>query len=420
MSKPTRRGSRAPARSRREQVIDVATHRLNRFGVRDTAIKDLAEALGLTRAALYHYIEDREDLVFQVYRRSCELLARALGEAAAEETSALGTVQGFVRRALSPDRPEIAALTELGLLRSGERETVQGLYEGTVSRLTSILEAGVSSGELRPMDAGVVARTVISMIHGAPQVLSFPADLGIIDPSAYIATLNDVLALGWCADRARTVDPKPLDLEPLRARQVSAFDRQALTASRREQILVAASLLFNRKGIDGTSMDEVAAALRVTKRTLYQHVGDKRALVTACLERGHGMFHSLEAQTVSRIEDGEPLMDALVALLQGSAQLWLYEDIAPLRQNLGFYALSANDQQSFLHYIRRLGEIMMGRLEALSAAGEVRSVDFEYLMPIIPTAAAWLSKGDRRDSEDRRRAITVEAVKVHRIGLKAI
>ena len=85
--------------SRREALIDTAARRLNREGVRDTTLRDLAAEMNLTRAALYYYIEDREDLVFQVYRRSCDLLARALGEAVAEGGSALETVSRFVARA---------------------------------------------------------------------------------------------------------------------------------------------------------------------------------------------------------------------------------------------------------------------------------------------------------------------------------
>ena len=77
------------------------SRRLNREGVRDTTLRDLAAEMNLTRAALYYYIEDREDLVFQVYRRSCDLLARALGEAVAEGGSALETVSRFVARAFT-------------------------------------------------------------------------------------------------------------------------------------------------------------------------------------------------------------------------------------------------------------------------------------------------------------------------------
>jgi AcrR family transcriptional regulator len=53
---------------------------------------------------------------------------------------------------------------------------------------------------------------------------------------------------------------------------------------RRRKILAAAILLFQRKGITGTTADEIAAEAGVTKRTLYRHVGSKENLLLAIHE----------------------------------------------------------------------------------------------------------------------------------------
>jgi AcrR family transcriptional regulator len=54
---------------------------------------------------------------------------------------------------------------------------------------------------------------------------------------------------------------------------------------RRAQILDAAGLLFGVRGFEGTRLDDVAAAIGVTKPILYRHFSDKRALYLALLER---------------------------------------------------------------------------------------------------------------------------------------
>ena len=55
----------------------------------------------------------------------------------------------------------------------------------------------------------------------------------------------------------------------------------------RRRILDAAYALFRRKGYTRVSMDEIAAATTVTKRTLYYHFESKDQLLAAVLEAQH-------------------------------------------------------------------------------------------------------------------------------------
>ncbi|WP_374345309.1 TetR/AcrR family transcriptional regulator [Phenylobacterium sp.] len=401
-------------------MIDAAARHLNRHGVRDNTLRDLAAELQLTRAALYYYVEDREDLVFQAYRRSCELLAKALGDAITEGGAALDIVGGFVAKALAPGQPELASLTELGLLRPDDHATVLALYEGVVARLAGVLEAGVRNGELRPLDPDIVARTVISMIHGLPQVLSYSFLEAPPTAGDYAALLQDVLIHGWMTDRGRLIAPVQVELSPYRTRQVSAFDREALAAARREQVMVVASQLFNRKGIDATSLDEIARELRATKRTLYQYVGDKQALVSACFKRGNDIGEAIHQQALAANPGPDRVVEAIVASLQGAGRMWLYDDIAPLRLNLGLEALSPHDQQAVIDYALKLGENWQGHFKRMQARGEARALDLDLFLPMLPTAAAWLSKGLVKAEGARRVEIAAQVVDVHRLGLKPL
>ena len=57
----------------------------------------------------------------------------------------------------------------------------------------------------------------------------------------------------------------------------------------RKRILHAAYVLFRRKGYTRVSMDEIAAATAVTKRTLYYHFRSKDDLLAAVLEGQHDL-----------------------------------------------------------------------------------------------------------------------------------
>ena len=55
----------------------------------------------------------------------------------------------------------------------------------------------------------------------------------------------------------------------------------------RQAILDAAYMQFRRRGYTRVSLDEIAAAARVTKRTLYYHFRSKDDLLGAVLEAQH-------------------------------------------------------------------------------------------------------------------------------------
>ena len=55
----------------------------------------------------------------------------------------------------------------------------------------------------------------------------------------------------------------------------------------RQRILDSAYELFYRRGYNRVGVDEIAAAARVTKRTLYYHFESKDALLAAALRRHH-------------------------------------------------------------------------------------------------------------------------------------
>jgi AcrR family transcriptional regulator len=61
--------------------------------------------------------------------------------------------------------------------------------------------------------------------------------------------------------------------------------RAEYTESTRDAVLDAAAELFVGRGYPRTSLDEVAAAARVTKGAIYHHFVNKAALMTALIER---------------------------------------------------------------------------------------------------------------------------------------
>lgn len=64
----------------------------------------------------------------------------------------------------------------------------------------------------------------------------------------------------------------------------SRFSRDARKAETRAALLEAAASLFATNGIEGTSLERIAAELGLTKGAVYAHFASKKELVSAVLE----------------------------------------------------------------------------------------------------------------------------------------
>lgn len=91
-----------------------------------------------------------------------------------------------------------------------------------------------------------------------------------------------------------------------------------LTDRKRDAIVQAAIAEFREHGFNGTSMDRVAAAAEVSKRTVYNHFPSKEELFEAILgqlwERGH-------AEPESPYDGASPLRAQLLVLLARKMQM---------------------------------------------------------------------------------------------------
>jgi AcrR family transcriptional regulator len=148
-------------------VLDEAARQLNEKERAADSARGNRGKLGVTRGAMYYYVEDREDLVFQCYRRAAEITARHLLEASRAGGTAADMLRSFVTRMLDPNEPEIAARAEIAMLNATQRDTIQGLYDAP-RRVPHVLETGEREALLRRCDVEVSARIILSLVTWAP------------------------------------------------------------------------------------------------------------------------------------------------------------------------------------------------------------------------------------------------------------
>src|ERR1700685_664601 len=90
-SKKRRTKAAAPAPSTRERILDIALELFAEQGYEKTSLRDIAERLGTTKAALYYHFERKQDILLELHLR-----LHALGREALEQLEDLEDGQARV------------------------------------------------------------------------------------------------------------------------------------------------------------------------------------------------------------------------------------------------------------------------------------------------------------------------------------
>ncbi|MGH8177554.1 MAG: TetR/AcrR family transcriptional regulator [Steroidobacter sp.] len=403
----------APA-NRHERVLDEAARQLNERGVLLTSLAEIAAKLGVTRAAMYYYVADRQDLVFQCYRRAAEITARRLLEATRDGGGAEQMLLSFFTRMLDPGEPEVAARAEIAMLNPTQRDTIQGLYDALATRIAHLIERGQREGEFRVCDVDVNARVILSLITWAPLARPWAHAIGPLGHARLASAVSATVFQGFSTQR-RLPDFRPIDLFELSPRAISAFDRDAALEAKRETLIRVASRLFNRKGIDATSLDEIAAQVGTTKRTLHHHIGSKQDLVSACYDRAFRIFLFIKDRM--REYEGARLQ-ALAAAMHALALAYPCEELTPLSPLVGHGALSEEGKARFDDHSRELGDAYHALIREGVEEASIANLDVEARALMLPGLLSWLVKEDVPVDVGQRQHIATEIANLVAVGLK--
>jgi AcrR family transcriptional regulator len=173
---------------------------------------------------------------------------------------------------------------------------------------------------------------------------------------------------------------------PIRAR-LSRDDRM-------EQTLTVAHGLFAERGYAAVTMDEIAAAVGVTKPLLYNYFGNKERLYIACLERAADALLATVGAAVGRTENpGDALgvgVRAFFSFLDSDRAAWavLFDETLPHGGEVFDRVAAYRNQISQIVSGAMLTQLPMRRREA--AKIEVEALSTALLGAAESLARWWL------------------------------
>ena len=156
----------------RDRMLKAAAHCFNQKGYSGTALKDVADILGLTDAALYYYVRNKEELVYQCYVRAADVGCDAMDRAIADAQCGFDQVRLYIRYHIEymvGDRGPIAIMSEIPSLKPEHRDEVLELSRSHSIRFEALLEAGIKDGSIAPCDVRMTGNSIMGSINWIPK-----------------------------------------------------------------------------------------------------------------------------------------------------------------------------------------------------------------------------------------------------------
>lgn len=197
-SDPSPRVPAPPRGEARQRIVDVATALFTERGYADVSMQEIADAVGVTKAALYYHFRSKEELFAEVAQTGVNafwagIIERA--EAGAPLHDTLTSIARFVRESM-----ETISVTLIEDIRRHLPKDVQARifaeHPLPEEALEGLFRRAIAAGEMRPLDVEPVAALFVGMLMGFGQRGHDQREPGPGEE----ALLVDVLLRGIAAD----------------------------------------------------------------------------------------------------------------------------------------------------------------------------------------------------------------------------
>ena len=141
---------------KRTALLREAARAFSARGYHDTSLDDVAKTLGVTKPALYYYVTNKQEILFE-----CHMLAQDLGNVAYDYAVEHGNcgrerIVLVCRRYIELITSEIgscAVLSEFAALEPKNRAVIARRRDEFQKKFSELIDTGVRDGSIRAVDA---------------------------------------------------------------------------------------------------------------------------------------------------------------------------------------------------------------------------------------------------------------------------
>jgi AcrR family transcriptional regulator len=158
---------RDPA-SKREAVLKTAAQLFLEKSYGRTSMNDVADRLNITKPALYHYFDNKEDILLECYRLGCGLIEETLNQIAAHCGNGLQKVDAFIHSyatVMTVNFGRCVMRLDEGDLTSDARAEVRTYKRKIDRRLRSFIQEGIEDGSIAACNSKIAAFSIAGALN---------------------------------------------------------------------------------------------------------------------------------------------------------------------------------------------------------------------------------------------------------------
>ena len=158
--------------AQRERILKAAASCFNHKGFSGTSLKDVSAHLQLTDAALYYYVKNKEELVYQCYLRAADLGKEAMDRARTDGRDGLEQVRLYIRyhmEIMVGERGPVAIMSEIPSLNRRHRNEILEISRRHSEAFEEFLSAGINDGSIRACDVRMTGNAIMGSINWVPK-----------------------------------------------------------------------------------------------------------------------------------------------------------------------------------------------------------------------------------------------------------
>lgn len=168
--KPKRQGRPPTIANARDRILDDAAHLFARAGYDGTSLGEVAEAVGVTKAAIYHYFPNKKEIYEAIIVRTLEGLRRHVSQATADASVPDEALARFMIAHADFFEENYDGFLTMLVGYGGMQNVVmiaeaQRLRDAHEEDLRRIIADGVARATFRPVDVAVTSRAILSMLN---------------------------------------------------------------------------------------------------------------------------------------------------------------------------------------------------------------------------------------------------------------
>lgn len=154
--------------TKRKTIVREAARVFNRRGSHGATLDLVAERLGVTKAALYRYVQSKQDLLYACHEEAMEIARESMDKGEAQGRNGLEKIQigmaTYLREMIGVMGVPVLILEE-NALTGKQAKHIIALRDAFEDRMRRLVREGIADGSILPLNPKLAMFMLLGAVH---------------------------------------------------------------------------------------------------------------------------------------------------------------------------------------------------------------------------------------------------------------